>query len=343
MKKVKVGVIGMGRIGKIHFGNLKHQINDAEVVAISDPFYQDPTEFPNLSPEELIQHPEIEAVIICSPTDTHAAYISMCAEAGKHIFCEKPHDLSISRVIETLKEVNAAGVELMLGFNRRFDPNFQKIRSLVQEGKIGDVHLLKITSRDPAPPSLAYLKSSGGMFLDMTIHDFDMARYIMGKEVVEVFAKAGAFVSDDVKEAGDIDTAVITLKFDDGSMAVIDNCRKAVYGYDQRLEVFGSKGMAKVDNNKPDTHILYNDLGAHGALPLNFFMERYTMSYQIELNRFIEAVLQKKPMPVSGVDGLKAMMIALAAKQSVVINRPVAIVEFSEDKIDQLIPEQIIS
>ena len=342
MKNIKVGVIGMGRIGKIHFDNLKNQIEHVEVLAISDPFFTKNVGVPNISSEELIQHKDIEAVIICSPTDTHADYISLCAKAGKHVFCEKPHDLSISRVLETLTEVRDCGVKLMLGFNRRFDPNFQKIRSLVQEGEIGDVHLLKITSRDPAPPSLEYLKSSGGMFLDMTIHDFDMARFIMGKEVVEVFAVAGAFGSEDVKLAGDIDTAVITLKYEDGTMAVIDNSRKAIYGYDQRLEIFGSKGMAKVDNNKPDTHILYNQHGAHGALPLNFFMERYTMSYKVEMQKFIEALFDDQPLPISGIDGLKAMMIALAAQQSVAKNKPVTIKEISEEKVGAEYTEQII-
>lgn len=343
MKKIKVGVIGMGRIGKIHFDNLKNQIENVEVVAVSDPFLVNEVGVPNISSKELINHSDIDAIVICSPTDTHAGYISQCAQAGKHIFCEKPHDLSIDRVLETLKEVKDSGVSLMLGFNRRFDPNFQKIRSLVQQGEIGDVHLLKITSRDPGPPSLDYLKSSGGMFLDMTIHDFDMARFITGKEVEEVFAVAGAFASDDVKLAGDFDTAVITLKFEDGTMAVIDNSRKAIYGYDQRLEVFGSKGMAKVDNNKPDTHMLYNQHGAHGALPLNFFMERYTLSYRLEMQKFIQAQVENQPIPVSGIDGLKAMIIALAAQLSVEKTQPVSIREIMEEKVGSWYREQITS
>lgn len=342
MKKIKVGVIGMGRIGKIHFDNLKNQIENVEVVAVSDPFLVNEVGVPNISSKDLINHSDIDAIVICSPTDTHAGYISQCAQAGKHIFCEKPHDLSIDRVLETLKEVKDSGVSLMLGFNRRFDPNFQKIRSLVQQGEIGDVHLLKITSRDPGPPSLDYLKSSGGMFLDMTIHDFDMARFITGKEVEEVFAVAGAFASDDVKLAGDFDTAVITLKFEDGTMALIDNSRKAIYGYDQRLEVFGSKGMAKVDNNKPDTHMLYNQHGAHGALPLNFFMERYTLSYRLEMQKFIQAQVENQPIPVSGIDGLKAMIIALAAQLSVEKNQPVSIREIMEEKAGSWYREQSV-
>ncbi|MBW3469522.1 inositol 2-dehydrogenase [Arthrospiribacter ruber] len=331
MEKTRVGIIGMGRIGKIHYANIKNQIENADVVAISDPYFDSDLGIPNVDAHEVFNNKKVDAVIICSPTDTHADYISASAQAGKHIFCEKPHDLSIHRVIETLDEVHEAGVKLMLGFNRRFDPNFQKIKSLIGMGEIGDVHLLKITSRDPSPPSLEYLKSSGGMFLDMTIHDFDMARFIMGKEVKEVFAVAGAFVSKDVEIAGDFDTAVVTLKFNDGTMAVIDNSRKAVYGYDQRLEIFGSNGMAKVDNNKPDTHVLYNQHGAHGSLPLNFFMDRYTMSYQMEMEMFIKAINTNSEMPVTGTDGLKALLIALAAQKSVEENRPVQIEEIGKN------------
>lgn len=324
MKKVKLGIIGLGRIGKIHYENLRHNVSGAEVIMVSDA-YADLGSNGNVSrsAEELIRHKDIDAVVICSPTDTHSEFIEMCAKAGKHIFCEKPHDLSLERVIETLEVVRQSGVKFMLGFNRRFDPNFQKIHELVTNGSIGDPQLIKITSRDPAPPSLEYLKSSGGMFLDMTIHDFDMARFIMGKEVKEVYASTAVFTGDVVKQARDIDTAIVTLKFEDGSMAVIDNSRKAVYGYDQRLEVFGSMGMAKVDNNKPDNHVLYNSSGTHGSLPLNFFMERYTASYLNEIRTFVDALATGKDIPVSGQDGLKSMIIALAANISHRENRPV--------------------
>jgi myo-inositol 2-dehydrogenase / D-chiro-inositol 1-dehydrogenase len=327
MKKINVGIIGLGRIGKIHFENLKRNISDVAIAAVSDPLVKYDNGIPSCSPEELIAMKGVDAVIICSPTDTHAAYIELAAKAGKHIFCEKPHDLSLNRVLETLAVVEKSGVKLMLGFNRRFDPNFLKIRNLVKAGRVGDPHVLKITSRDPGPPPITYLKSSGGMFLDMSIHDFDMARYIMGKEVVEVSATAAVLTDPVIKEAGDIDTAVVTLRFEDGSMAVIDNSRKAVYGYDQRLEVFGSKGMAKVDNNMPDNHELYDADGTHGSLPLNFFMERYTASYLYEMKMFIQALQEGAALPVSGYDGLKAMAIALAAGKSVKENRPVKISE----------------
>ncbi len=328
MDRLKIGLIGLGRIGKIHYSNIRQQIPEAEVVMVSDVngAYTG-YDVPGGDAGELIAHPDIEAVVICSPTDTHADYVEQCARAGKHVFCEKPLDLSFARIMETLEVVRQHGTKLMLGFNRRFDPNFLKIKTLVDEGKIGNPQLVKITSRDPAPPPLDYLNSSGGMFLDMTIHDFDMARYIMGKEVEQVYAAAATLTGGAVAEAGDIDTAVVTLTFDDGSMAVIDNSRKAVYGYDQRLEVFGSKGMANVDNNKPDNHTYYHETGMQSSLPLHFFMERYTASYLTEMKAFIQAVQGEREIPVNGEDGLKAALIAVAAQQSYKENRPIGIKE----------------
>ncbi len=328
MKTFKLGLIGFGRIGKIHFYNIQQRITEAEILMVADPG----TDLSGIgvatgTPDDILNHPEIDAVIVCSPTDTHADFVEKCAAHGKHIFCEKPLDLSLERIIRTLKLVEKSGVKLMLGFNRRFDANFLKIKHLVTNGDVGNPHLIKITSRDPGPPPLSYLKESGGMFLDMTIHDFDMARYIMGKEVKQVYASAAVFWGDDIAAAGDIDTAVITLRFEDGSMAVIDNSRKAVYGYDQRLEVFGSKGMVNVDNNKPDNHFFYNENGVHSALPLHFFLERYTESYLYEMREFIKALALDQEVAVGGSDALQATLIALAAKKSIAENRPVEIDE----------------
>jgi len=328
MKTLKLGLIGFGRIGKIHFYNIQQRIREAEILMVSDPAADlSETGVATGTPDDILEHPEIEAVIVCSPTDTHADFVEKCAAKGKHIFCEKPLDLSLERISRTLKLVGQSGVKLMLGFNRRFDANFLKIKNLVTSGSVGNPHLIKITSRDPGPPPLSYLKESGGMFLDMTIHDFDMARYIMGKEVKQVYASAAVFWGEDIRAAGDIDTAVITLKFEDGSMAVIDNSRKAVYGYDQRLEVFGSKGMVNVDNNKPDNHFFYNENGVHSALPLHFFLERYTESYLYEMREFIKALTTGHDISVGGSDALQATLIALAAKKSVLENRPVDIDE----------------
>ena len=277
--------------------------------------------------DELLAVPGLDAVVICSPTDTHADYVVKAAKAGKQIFCEKPLDLSLERVKEVLAIVEESGVKLMLGFNRRFDPEFKKIRQLVTNDAIGDVQIVKITSRDPGPPPVSYVKVSGGMFLDMTIHDFDMARYISGKQVKEVFAKATVKIDPEIGQAGDVDTAIITLTFEDDSMAVIDNCRKAVYGYDQRLEVFGSKGMAQAENNFPNNHKLYTATGVSGDLPLHFFLERYDASYNQEIREFIDALVSGGKMPVDGTDGLLSMAVALAAKKSVTENRPVKISE----------------
>ena len=260
MKKLKLGVIGTGRIGKVHIATLVQSVPHAVVAAIADTNLESANEVGKYfgltsvfnDYKDVINHPEVEAVVICSPTDTHARYIVAAAKAGKHIFCEKPVDLSLGVIQEAIDAVNTSGVKLMVGFNRRFDPNFLKIKQLVVEGKIGDPHILKITSRDPSPPPAEYSAVSGGMFMDMTIHDFDMARYIAGSEVTEVFTNATVLVDPEIGKAGDVDTAIITLTFANGAIGVIDNSRKAVYGYDQRVEIFGSKGMISADNNYPD-------------------------------------------------------------------------------------------
>jgi myo-inositol 2-dehydrogenase/D-chiro-inositol 1-dehydrogenase len=236
-------------------------------------------------------------------------------------------DLSLEVIGGAIEAVNKAGVKLMVGFNRRFDPNFAKIKQLVTEGKIGDPHILKITSRDPAPPPAEYSAVSGGMFMDMTIHDFDMARFITGSEVVEVYTKASVMVDPAIGKAGDVDTAVITLTFANGAIGVIDNSRKAVYGYDQRVEIFGSGGMACADNNYPENHRYFSGDGVHGSLPLNFFMDRYLEAYANEMKIFCDAVVNNKPLPVSGNDGLMSVAVALAAKKSHKENRPVKLTE----------------
>jgi myo-inositol 2-dehydrogenase / D-chiro-inositol 1-dehydrogenase len=334
MEKINVAVAGLGRIGKIHLKNLSRNFPEIKVVAVMDVLEEskaiaDEFNVPVFVQDfdELLAVPGLDAVAICSPTDTHADFVVKAAKAGKHIFCEKPLDLSIDRVKEVLSIVDKCGVKLMLGFNRRFDPEFKKIRQLVLNDAIGDPQIIKITSRDPGPPPVSYIKVSGGMFLDMTIHDFDMARYISGKQVKEVFAKGSVLVDPEIGDAGDIDTAVITLTFGDNTMAVIDNCRKAVYGYDQRLEVFGSKGMAQAENNFPNNHKLYTEKGISGELPLHFFLERYDASYNQEIREFIDALISGGNMPVDGKDGLLSMAIALAAKKSVEEGRTVSVSE----------------
>ncbi len=334
MKKIRVAVAGLGRIGKIHLNNLCRNVDGLEVLAVMDVSdeavklaeeYGIPRVFTDF--DELLALEELDAVVICSPTDLHADHVIKAAQAGKHIFCEKPLDLSLGRVKEVIKVVEDCGVELMLGFNRRFDPDFEKIRALVETGEVGDPQIIKITSRDPGPPPISYIKASGGMFLDMAIHDFDMARYISGKEVREVFAAAAVKVDPGIGDAGDFDTAVTTLIFEDDSLAVIDNSREAVYGYDQRLEVFGNKGMASAGNKFPNSHQLLTKGGRSSDLPLHFFLERYQESYQKEMKLFIQALQSGKKMSVGARDGLMSIVIGLAATLSAKENRPVKISE----------------
>ncbi len=334
MKQLNVALLGMGRIGKIHYKNINQYFPEVRIVAVADL----QNDLPGKAgangashfcrdAEEAILFPGVEAVLICTPTTSHADLIELAAKNGKHIFCEKPMDLSLERTAYLAAEVKKAGVKMMLGFNRRFDPDFMQARQSVREGKIGAVQIVKITSRDPGLPPIDYIKNSGGLFMDMAIHDFDMARYIMGKEVVEVFSKGLVLVDPAVREAGDVDTALTTLTFEDGTYAVIDNSRKAIYGYDQRLEIFGSGGMIQVDNNLHNRNVIYNEHGIHHALPLDFFMDRYQQSYLKEMQMFTEALLNGKEVPVGSEDGLKATLIAYAAKQSVEEGRPVRLAD----------------
>jgi myo-inositol 2-dehydrogenase/D-chiro-inositol 1-dehydrogenase len=337
-RPLRFGILGVGRIGKIHIENLVNRIPGAEVVAISDAAV---AEMEAVAAKfdierifgdyrELLDSPEVDAVAICSPTNLHYSMIIDAAARGKHIFCEKPIDLSIEKVQAANAEVSRSGVQMMVGFNRRFDPNFLKVREAIAGGVLGRPHILRITSRDPSPPTETYIRASGGIFLDMTIHDFDMARYVVGSEVIEVYARAGVLVDPLFAKADDWDTAMITLTFENGVYASIDNSRKAVYGYDQRLEMFGSEGMVMATNVTSDTRILCDRVGIHTALPLNFFLERYAESYLLEMRAFVDAVENRTPVPVGGEDGLKAMVIALAAGKSARENRPVKLTEIYE-------------
>jgi myo-inositol 2-dehydrogenase / D-chiro-inositol 1-dehydrogenase len=337
MKQVNIALLGMGRIGKIHFNNITQHFSTARITAVSDLQYdialfqqQHNDIFFSNDAQEVIGRSDVDAVLICTPTGSHADLIESAIKDGKHVFCEKPMDLSLSRTASLSQMAEDAGVKLMLGFNRRFDPDFLAARKAVREGKIGEVQIVKITSRDPGLPSVDYIKSSGGLFMDMAIHDFDMARYIMDKEVVEVFAKGLVLIDKEVGEAGDVDTALTTLIFADGTYAVIDNSRKAIYGYDQRLEIFGTGGMIQVENNLHNRNVLYDSNGIHYSLPLDFFMDRYTKSYLKEMELFIDALTNDKPMPAGGKDGLEATLIAFAAKLSMKTGRAVKLSEVAE-------------
>lgn len=335
-KKLKIGIIGAGRIGKLHAENIAANIREAELKSIVDIYMnKDIKKWANgigvnniyEDYRKIIEDEEIDAILICSSTDTHSKFIIEAAKAGKHIFCEKPIDFDVLRIREALEAVEKAGVKFQVGFNRRFDHNFKRVREFVRNGRIGDVHLLRITSRDPEPPPLEYIKVSGGIFLDMTIHDFDMARYLTGSEVEAVYAIGEALIDPLIKQYGDVDTAVITLKFKNGSIGVIDNSRKAVYGYDQRVEVFGSKGCIMAGNDKPSMIEISSEDWVYSEKPKYFFLERYKESYIEEIRSFIDAILKDKEPEVTGVDGLKPVLIGLAAKKSLQTGKPVKVEE----------------
>jgi myo-inositol 2-dehydrogenase / D-chiro-inositol 1-dehydrogenase len=335
--KLNIGIIGAGRIGKVHAETLAFRLPEANPAAIADVNPQaaravaERCGIPRVvaSAAEILADPAIDAVLICSSTGTHAGLIADAARAGKHIFCEKPVDHTLARIDQALEAVEKAGVKLQIGFNRRFDANFARVRAAVAGGEIGTPHLLHIISRDPAPPPASYVKVSGGMFLDMTIHDFDMARFLIGDEVEEIYTAAGVMVDPEIGAAGDVDTAVITLRFRNGAIGTIDNTRKAVYGYDQRVEVLGSAGSIATANCYPNQAVVSTAESVRRDLPLNFFMDRYTESFVNELRAFVGAVLEGSPTPVNGIDGRIPVVMALAARRSYDERRPVRLEEIS--------------
>ena len=329
MKTITVGVLGAGRIGRLHTENL-FRMPGVRVKSIADP-YADFDAWPppgidtGVDPSLVLDDPEIEAVLICSPTPTHADFTEAAATAGKHIFCEKPVDLDLERIRHTLEVVDAAGVKLQVGFNRRFDPTFSRVRQAVIDGDVGDIHIVKITSRDPEAPPVEYVENSGGIFLDMTIHDFDMVRYLTGSEIEEVHAMGAVLIDPAIGEAGDVDTAVTTLKMANGALAVIENSRQAVYGYDQRVEVFGSRGSAEAGNETANRVTLSSSGGVRADTPLYFFLERYQASFVAELEAFFDSIRDDREPPVGGRDGLMSVLVGLAAAKSMAENRPVKV------------------
>jgi myo-inositol 2-dehydrogenase/D-chiro-inositol 1-dehydrogenase len=276
---------------------------------------------------ELLAAPDVDAVAICTTTDTHADLVVEAARAGKAIFCEKPVSLDLETVDRALAAVEAAGVPFQIGFNRRFDPAHASVREAVAAGHVGEPQLVRITSRDPAPPPMEYVRHSGGIFLDMTIHDFDMARYVTGSEVVEVFARGAVRVDPAFADAGDIDTAMVMLVHENGCLTSIDNSRRAVYGYDQRVEVFGSEGMAATENPLEHSAVIRTSEGTREPTLPYFYLERYTASYVREWEAFAAALADGATPPVTTADARAPLVIGLAAWRSVHENRPVRIEE----------------
>ena len=325
---ITFGIIGAGRIGKLHADNLLSHVKGEKLKTVTDPFLDEEWAASRNIPVTgkdhriMLDDPEIDAILIGSPSPEHAAQMIECARAGKHIFCEKPIALDPDIIRNALAEVEKSGVKLQVGFNRRFDPNFAAVQQQVASGALGDPHIIRITSRDPAPPPAEYVASSGGLFMDMTIHDFDMARFLCGSEVTEVHAYGAVLVDPEIGKAGDIDTAVISLKFANGALGIIENSRKAVYGYDQRVEVFGAKGTAMADNNTPTSMVVLNESGTIRDKPLYFFLERYEKAFIAEMQAFVDAVRENESTAVSGTDGLAPVLIALAAQQSLKSGKP---------------------
>jgi myo-inositol 2-dehydrogenase/D-chiro-inositol 1-dehydrogenase len=334
MRKINIAVIGTGRMGSVHVRNIARLIPEANLVAVCDIRLEVAQavadEFGNQHVvrdyHELLADETIEAVLIATSTPTHAMIIKDCAAAGKQIFCEKPLALDLADIDDALADVEKAGVKLQVGFNRRFDKSYQKVHQIVASGEIGRPCILKITNRDPDFPAMEFMRASGGIFLDLAIHDFDMIRYQVG-EVDEIYAMGSVLINPELNEFNDVDTAVVSLRFANGAVGSIDNSRKAVYGYDQRLEVFCSNGTAMAENETESTVVKGNTSGFLSAKPPFFFMQRYAPCYVEEVRQFIECVREDKPTPTSGADGRAAVVIGYAAGKSLRENRPVKISE----------------
>jgi myo-inositol 2-dehydrogenase/D-chiro-inositol 1-dehydrogenase len=327
---VRIGVLGVGRIGKMHAELVARQVPGAALAMVQDinadlaASVADDLGVPHTtSVDDLVGSGDVDAVAICSSTDTHIPLMIVAARAGKAIFCEKPVSLDLGEVDKGLAAVTDAAVPIQIGFNRRFDPAHASVRAAVVDGTVGDLHIVRITSRDPAPPPIAYIKVSGGLFLDMMVHDFDMARFVTGSEVIDVYAQAAVRVDPAIGEAGDVDTAVVVLRHENGCITSIDNSRQAVYGYDQRVEAFGSGGMAASENPLSHTGMRRTAAGTTGQTLPYFFLDRYIPSYVEEWKAFVGYVTDGGPSPVSADDGRAPLVIGLAAWKSVREGRPV--------------------
>lgn len=339
MKKTVIGVIGAGNVGRVHIENIMTAIPQVELKYVSDPYTEKYNEwavemgFPIASNDHTImmKDPEVEAVVICAPAAVHGDLIIEAARHGKHVFCEKPFDYSIEKIVEAMVEVERADIKLMIGFNRRFDHNFAKAREYMNEGKVGDVHVIKITSRDPFPPGMSYFTAPGGencsIYTDTTIHDFDMARFLNNSEVKEVFAMGSKLINKEKPEITRDDTCAITLRFEDDSLCVIDNSWEAVYGYDQRAEVFGTKGTVTIENDVFSQATLNSREGIIAEKPLVTIKDRYGKAYAEEIRQFILSIQNDTPVKATGHDGLMAIVIAKAALLSAAENRIVKISE----------------
>ena len=333
---VRLGIIGAGRIGRVHASALRSRVPNAEVLAIADVFADAAKSAAaeygiadhTADASELFRSSDIDAIVICSSTDTHVKFIVEAAKAGKHAFCEKPIDHDLASIDKALAAVEKHGIKLQVGFNRRFDAGHMRLKQAIDSGEIGQPHMLTIISRDPSPPPIDYIKVSGGLLMDMTIHDFDMCRFLLG-EVEEMYVMADVLVDSSIGEAGDIDTAKILLRFENRAIGTIENSRQAVYGYDQRVEVFGNKGSAETANVHPNTVTISDGSSVRRDLPMHFFLERYFDCYAAEMVAFVNAIENDTDVPVNGNDGRAPVLMALAGSHSLRENRPVKLSEFA--------------
>ncbi len=324
MEKVNIGLIGTGRIGRLHAMNLKYRVPGTTLLAVADVFEKSAQEIafqldiPVVTGDyrNLLNNEDIHAVVISSSTDTHAQMIIEAAQAGKNIFCEKPIALDLDQIDQALEEVHRAGVKLQIGFNRRFDPSFRKAKEMVNSGAIGKPHIVRITSRDPAPPPMEYIQVCGGIFLDMMIHDFDMIRYLLNAEIKELIAVGSCLVKPEIRNYDDVDTAIVTFQYENGAWGTIDNSRQAVYGSDQRIEVFGSEGCIQVGNKRPTEVQVSGAEDIRSDKPVYFFLERYNESYIDEMKHFIQCIKEDEEPSVGGFDGKMAVIMGYAAKES---------------------------
>ncbi len=335
---IQIAIIGAGRIGQVHAKSILTGVPEAHIAAIADPYITDSVKdwaksvgIENVYTDyhQALNDPNIDAVLVCSSTDTHATISIEAIKAGKHVFCEKPVDLTPRKIFEVQAALQASPKKLkfQVGFNRRFDHNFRALRDAALKGKVGEVQFVRVSSRDPEPPPANYVKVSGGIFLDMMVHDIDMVRYLSGAEIEEVYATGAVLIDPAIGEAGDVDTATVSAKLSNGALALIDNSRKAVYGYDQRAEVFGSCGSIQNGNDTTSTAVLSNIDGVTAEKPLWFFLERYMASYQSEIRSFVSAIQNDTDIEVGINDGLMSIRIGLACKKSLAENRPVRIDE----------------
>jgi len=327
MSNINLAIIGFGRIGRIHAANIL-AAEDINLQMIVDPILDVDKILTNKGIRQskdigdLFDLRNIDGVIICSPSKYHVDQIKQISQKTKNIFCEKPLGLSINEIMEAKTLVDNNKLNLHVGFNRRFDPDFSCLKMAISSGEIGDIHTIKIISRDPSPPPISYIKKSGGIFLDMTIHDFDMVKYLSGSEISEIYARGGCFIDPEIKKANDIDTAIINMSLKNGALAIINNSRKAVYGYDQRIEVLGSRGTLKVGNKLLNGVQKGTKNGFTRANPKNFFIDRYEKSYKKEILDFIKSIKGETVEHANVDDGLHALKSGLAANKSLFNNKP---------------------